>query len=837
MGRLGTKVCAIGAVAIAVASSWGGSGCSATKPTELVPGVITQVEVPRDLRAIRLDVLANGRTDFCQFYDVSNGTVNLPATLGVVSGSSPNTVVTVEIRGYDTPGVMGQDILNCSPSSANVGTPGSAPGGPGPRMLRRSVQSYVDGHILYLPMPLSYSCFDTDCSAMGPDSTCKGAQCVDAHVDAKTLVDFDPAFIDGTGVCFSPMACLPVGGTFSAVLVNADGCTYGFPYFPGVPPSPGLNVRVFYQDVSWTKNTTTGDFEISTTGGEAEILDLDPDEGFTIVSAVDAGSGGAGVSGLDAGPPPPTQLFRLAPGLCKLAKVAAKPPTPTSGPLRYRTISRIEVANVCAPKRQLLPICKEEVPDGASVLPGGTTTTTDGLCNVPAPLIPAPSAIYVAMDDSAVMHGAFGDKGYATAMSLSFSAPVFKRTYAAFQYLPGKPADCTSPSTMSFTSPAVDFDLADVVQPAVAMQLKGWKPSEGMGTGMCSEALDGTQTVPCSAGFVCSATPGGTGSCYDPNAASPLDLQAAMRIDTGAYAKVLAFLQGKERPAVAAAMFFVNRTPGTTNDCSPPLATLGGGSLLPPAQQAIEAQALAAYNGSPSLQTYFVVLDDDQHDTHSPAGPGGTPGGAYTFFQKVQTDVPQAVTTLDATSLDPQTVLTTFANTVTKLGTCLYELPKGLTSTAQVKFGPPGGFPAGQGDTSVPLDPGCSAATQTTANGWNVDNGRVRICGKPCDDLRALILGVTGMALKQNLSIPDVNVTATVLCGGAIGDGGGFTSTNDASGSTHPDASTGGDSGIVSSDATDDGQADAPGVADGPGLTDAPGLADTLQSGDDGGGG
>ena len=55
----------------------------------------------------------------------------------------------------------------------------------------------------------------------------------------------------------------------------------------------------------------------------------------------------------------------------------------------------------------------------------------------------------------------------------------------------------------------------------------------------------------------------------------------------------------------------------------------------PVARQALESKALAAYNAKPSMQTYFVVLDDDAHDG---------PTVALPFYQQMQTDLPQAVT-------------------------------------------------------------------------------------------------------------------------------------------------------------------------------------------------
>src|SRR5438270_9996412 len=89
------------------------AACSASKPTELVPGVMTQLQLPRDLQAIRIDLQANGAQVFCRSYQAFNGVIALPSTLGVVSQSSPNTTVTITVGGYDATGANGQIINNC----------------------------------------------------------------------------------------------------------------------------------------------------------------------------------------------------------------------------------------------------------------------------------------------------------------------------------------------------------------------------------------------------------------------------------------------------------------------------------------------------------------------------------------------------------------------------------------------------------------------------------------------------------------------------------------------------------------------------------------------------
>ena len=167
---------ALTAVSIATAS---GAGCSTTKPTELVPGVMSQVVVPHDLQAIRLTVDVNGRSAFDVGYDVGgNGEVQLPSTLGVVSGEAAGTVVTITVRGYETPCESSDDC------SQKLNTP---VGSSGSRILRRSIQSFVDQRTLFVPMTLSYSCWNTNCG-MDSSMACKGNSCVEAATAESTLV-------------------------------------------------------------------------------------------------------------------------------------------------------------------------------------------------------------------------------------------------------------------------------------------------------------------------------------------------------------------------------------------------------------------------------------------------------------------------------------------------------------------------------------------------------------------------------------------------------------------------------------------------------------------------
>src|SRR5215472_17924269 len=125
--RFGALLVAVATVAVA---------CSSSKPTELVPGVMTQLQLPRDLQAIRIDLRANGALVFCRSYQEVNGVVTLPSTLGVVSQSSPNTTVTITVGGYDAAGASGSLIDNCSVEQRVDPTSPDAP-----RVVRVSVQT------------------------------------------------------------------------------------------------------------------------------------------------------------------------------------------------------------------------------------------------------------------------------------------------------------------------------------------------------------------------------------------------------------------------------------------------------------------------------------------------------------------------------------------------------------------------------------------------------------------------------------------------------------------------------------------------------------------------
>jgi hypothetical protein len=743
----GITTLAVGVCSIAGVGVW--QGCNPTKPTELVPAVQTQVQVPRNLTAMSIEALANGARVFCQTYQVANGSVELPATLGFVQGVSPETVVTITVRGYDTPGIGTNSYSSCA-ADEPVELLGDAGSEGAPRVLRRSVQTYVAGHELFVPLPLSYSCYDTSCSSGGVNSTCKGAQCVDGTVDGG-LLDFNPNLAYGTtDPCFRPVECFE--DEVPAVLVDAPTCKYRF--LEPKPPASGLNVKVFYEDFAQSSPEVapmpaSATHPVFLSGGEVEILSQDPVEGFTVLA---------------------DQQFQLAPGLCKLAQQATTPPAGKPG---YRAITDVHVASACPSKLPLLPFCANEKQQNVTQNLGNGSSTPDGTCNVPRKLLPAPTALYLAMDDTQYMQGnsltptcsasdggvpeagasdagvseagaaeagagdggllslpAFGTNGQATFLSLFLTNPVFARTYLAFNFLDHDTGLCTG---TPYPTPVPDFGLAGLVAPTVQGKLTAWCPPAG---DLFTNPL-------------------------------PLQLQSAMSAATGAVKHIVSSVNG-QGPSynTQAVMFFVNRSPGATNDAECPLP-----AGVADVGTEIVNEATTAFTQDPQSQvkTYFVVLNDANGDAQSTVIPA---------YQQLAQRAPNgAITVVDATNSNVS--LGDFAKVMEPMTTCLYgvpDVPAGSPaidwSQGQLKFTNPVALP-GQGDTIVP------------ASDWSIDSTgkRIQVTGQSCANLQNLVVQVAEYSILQSggslTNIPsqinwlDVPVTLTPQCGASDAGMGG----------------------------------------------------------------
>jgi hypothetical protein len=432
----------------AVAIGW--TGCSPKKQTELVAGVSTQVRVPEDLKEIRVDVDFGGVNAFCRAYPVVNGIARLPKTLGVVAGSVTNEPVTIRVSGYtvtdDDPRAP-QLFSDCVDIRAQVNaTPGTNFGPTDPRqsrVLRVSRQPYLQDKILLVPMPLRYSCFEVDCSAEGPDKTCKAGKCVDPDVDPSTLPEYKDELVFGnSSTCFSPSTCLI--DALPPIEVPGKDCTYALVGTEGGDAAAlpggtalktngsGLNVKVWYDG-----------------GDVSEVLDLDPDEGFTIPD------------------PAHPQQFKLADGLCH------------PGPLTQHMIVGMAASGLCKPKTWVQPICDNESPaQGADAGVTNSLLNADGGCNpVRTTLAPTASALVVLYDKSNSMTDFIGKQALNEALGFSLTDPALRTTYVGLKTMPDSQAqnDCTA-TPNSFDALDVPLRPAKSAQTAIAQFLGTLQP-------------------------------------------------------------------------------------------------------------------------------------------------------------------------------------------------------------------------------------------------------------------------------------------------------------------------------------------------------------------------
>lgn len=318
-------------LASAIASS---QGCATESTAQFIAGIQSQVQVPRDLKTVLLRVKVGGTEQFCQGYNVVNGVVNLPQSLGTINRQDTNLPVEIAVIGISAK--TAEDIADCSfvYSQAKAGTD--------VRVLRRTTQTYVEGRKLYVPMPLRYSCYDTFCDS--DDKTCKGGVCTtlpDPRAFAATLVDFrDDLLLGKDNLCFPVNAqkddkgVITAPGCFTTALppkvIDDATCTFEAQEIPGVP-FVGVNVQANYE-----------------AGFLKEVLDLDQDEGFYIPD------------------PKLPKRFRLAAGLCKAYH---------GDPASVHPITALLASSTCVSKTILQPICAT---DNATLNPAGNPAVGGG---------------------------------------------------------------------------------------------------------------------------------------------------------------------------------------------------------------------------------------------------------------------------------------------------------------------------------------------------------------------------------------------------------------------------------------------------------------------------
>jgi len=361
----------------------------------------TQLQVPKYLKTVGVVVQLGGRLVFCEAYEVHNGSVTLPSTLGVApesdeeAGSEPVTVHVLGFRSEQPDFATDCVATTTKDEDADV------------LVVRRRRLPYVPDRIVFLPMPLRESCVAADCD--DEEETCIGGKCETMDIEPGSLADYSDGLIFGnTNTCFSVDRCL-YEGLAPVALQDPATCTFRALWPDTAPaPQPGhLNVQVVYQSLG------------------TEVLDLDAKEGFIL-------------------PEPNDPLtFQLAPNLCES---------------NYQTgrIVNVVASALCPAKRALQPICDDDLAD-IQAGTGPLQIGADDLCTNNQPLVQKASALYILMDRSQSMAEFFGPEGLQFAIDLPLTNPIAARTQLGFGFLPAAQSDC---SVSSFSTPSIGF--ADV---------------------------------------------------------------------------------------------------------------------------------------------------------------------------------------------------------------------------------------------------------------------------------------------------------------------------------------------------------------------------------------
>lgn len=403
----------------ATALAW--TGCEPAKQTQYVAGISTQVKVPRDLKTVRVDVTAGGIPALCSSYKVYDGRVQLPRSLGTFpSDVSKLGPITISVIGFTDD----YDDANQAMSACTAPKVGSD----GVRVLRKSRQPYLSEQTLFIPMAIKFACYDTDCesNAGGTDRTCKAGRCYDATIDPNKLVPFSPDLVDGSGGnCFPLEQCMKA--SVPPAVVNPDDCTYAIPNTASEPKTASPDIK--------NPISTPGDginVEVTWDGGDVtELLDLDPEEGFSIPD------------------PAKPQQFRLAPGLCDMVKgFGPDPKDPSKERETPHRITSVRASALCRAKVASQPICQADANARMGLDANGVSpkAAVPNKCRA-YELKPSESALLILADDTDGNRDLFEDvEAGLSALEQGLKDPAFARTSVGISYFPGTNACSGAPA-------------------------------------------------------------------------------------------------------------------------------------------------------------------------------------------------------------------------------------------------------------------------------------------------------------------------------------------------------------------------------------------------------
>lgn len=161
-------------------------GCAGAKNTEIMVAIDTDLQVPKDLNALTVEVFAGGQRIASDTYVLGSSDLKLPATIGVVpNDSSKLSPVDVVITGRF--GAEPDETLRK------------------PRVTRKTRLLFAKDAVRLARIPLEWACYDGP--SCGDGQTCVAGACVATPVlDAASLPEWSSDAVFGQ--CWDPAACL-----------------------------------------------------------------------------------------------------------------------------------------------------------------------------------------------------------------------------------------------------------------------------------------------------------------------------------------------------------------------------------------------------------------------------------------------------------------------------------------------------------------------------------------------------------------------------------------------------------------------------------------------------
>jgi hypothetical protein len=386
--------------ALVLAAVCASAACTESKSTQLVAGFKTQVQVPRDLKSVVIKVTSGSNIGFCQAYPVTRGKAELPQSLGTLDiqldQELPVEILVVGLTtGIANTGRLCPNTLQVGKTVAATDLGTDADGAPEGqvRVFRRSVQQYVPGRAIYIPMPIWYACFDRDCENSGiAQNTCKAGICMTGQAALNaTYTDFvrsqslkladtneTSPLLKGEGnTCFRSRTADGKPGCFDVTVppkvIDAAKCIFEVSEIPNLP-FRGVNVEAIFES-----------------GFVKEVLDLDADEGFFLPD------------------PANPRRFQLAEGLCDAYNNRKQ-----RGLDLLHPITAINASGACPSKTVVQPLCYDEEYARVYGAKDGTPPPTTG-SGPGTRVAPSPTGLVILFDrtqenQSALKTGGIADQ-------------------------------------------------------------------------------------------------------------------------------------------------------------------------------------------------------------------------------------------------------------------------------------------------------------------------------------------------------------------------------------------------------------------------------------------